>query len=88
MTRSHAHVEALGAAALEFRYEDFLSSPVEVGDALLDFCGLDAPASTREWLEEIDPSRAFAFVDDPQLRALAEAHHEVLARHGYGADPV
>lgn len=85
VTRSHTHVESLGDRALEFRYEDFLASPVDIGNTLLEFCGLDAPASARVWLESIDPSRAFAYLDDPGLCDLAERHHEVLARHGYGA---
>lgn len=81
VTRSSVHVAALGPRALEFRYEDFLSSPRDVAAQLLDFCELVAPPST--WLDSIDPSRAFAFVGDPELREVARNHESVLARHGY-----
>jgi hypothetical protein len=43
VTRASEHVGDLGDRALEFRYEDFLASPREVGERLLDFCGLSAP---------------------------------------------
>ena len=85
VTRSHAHVEALGSRALEFRYEDFLTSPVEVGHRLLDFCGLEAPPSSTEWLESIDPTRAFAFSGRSELVELARRHADTLARHGYSS---
>lgn len=84
VARSSAHVRQLGERALEFRYEDFLASPTEIGEQLLDFCGLTAPASSAAWLDSIDASRAFAFVAQPELVSLAQRHQDVLARHGYG----
>ncbi len=85
VTRSSEHIRAVGARGMEFRYEDFLSSPREVAQRLLDFCGLTAPATGTPWLDSIDPSRAFAFTRDPELTDLARAHETVLARHGYGS---
>jgi hypothetical protein len=83
VTRSSEHVHSLGERALEFRYEDFLQSPHDLSERLLDFCGLAVPPSASAWLDSVDPSRAFAFTQQPELVALASREQSVLARHGY-----
>ncbi len=83
VTRSKQHVQDLGDRALEFRYEDFLTSPREIGDQLLEFCGLIPQESA--WLDSIDPSRAFAFGKRAELREFAKANESMLLSHGYTA---
>lgn len=80
---AHEAVEARGERAIEFRYEDFLVDPDPIMDRLIDFCGL-ASVPGRRWREQVTDSRAFAHRAEPDLVAVAERHHDRLARHGYG----
>lgn len=79
-TAAHEVVSGRGALGLEVRYEDLVARPYEVVPEVLRFCELD-PAPVR--LDHLDPARAFAHREDPDLRSVAERHVAVLARHGY-----
>jgi hypothetical protein len=74
---------ALGARALEVRYEDLLEHPNDVVPAIAEFCGVAAPSLGGALLDGLEPSRAFAFRRDPALVALAASVRDVLARYGY-----
>ena len=73
----------LGERALEVRYEDLLTQPERVIPAIARLCRVPKPAQLEALLDDLDPSRAFAFRHDPELVSFAEAARGVLARYGY-----
>src|SRR5262245_5100515 len=75
---------ALGARALEIRYEDLLVQPRDVIPVIAKFCGVSVrePQAAPEGLER---GRAFAFRSDPDLVDFAAYGREALARYGYAA---
>jgi hypothetical protein len=74
---------ALGERALEIRYEDLLTHPEPVISAIAKFCGVPAPERSETLVEGLEPSRAFAFRQEPELMAFAGYVREVLGRYGY-----
>jgi len=76
---------ALGARALEVRYEDLLTQPQRAISAIAEFCRIPQPATHAALLEGLEPSRALAYRRDPELAAFAESVRDVLARFGYDA---
>lgn len=85
MAEGRRQTAALGGRALTLGYEDLLHQPETELDRLAGFCGLDLdPAARHELTATLDPARAFAYRDDPQLRAFAAEHAETLAAYGYG----
>ena len=87
-TEATRHVAELGERALEICYEDLLADPRTVMSEVSEFCGVTLPprGGPDDLLAEIDADRAFAFRNDDELRAVADQHRELLARHGYGPD--
>jgi hypothetical protein len=74
---------ALGARALEVRYEELVMQPERVIPAIATFCRVPAPAPHGALLDGLEPTRAFAFRRNPELVAFAGSVREVLARYGY-----
>ena len=82
--RARAHAAELGAQALELRYEDLLAEPVDHLRRIVAFCGMAVDeAQIEEQGRRLDASRAFAYRNDPELTAFAEAHAEPLRALGY-----
>ena len=84
MIEAKRHIADLETNAMEIRYEDLLSDPVNRLRVLSRFSGLTI---TDEKLEnasgEIDRSHAFAYRQSRDLRALACAAADGLKRFGY-----
>jgi hypothetical protein len=76
---------ALGARALEVRYEDLLTAPERTIPLVASFCGVAVPAQRAAMLEGLETGRAFAYRRDPDLAAFAGSVRDVLARYGYAA---
>ena len=76
---------ALGARALEVRYEDLLTAPERTIPLVASFCGVPVPAQRAALLERLEPGRAFAYRRDLDLVAFAGSVRDVLARYGYAA---
>jgi hypothetical protein len=74
---------ALGARALEVRYEELVMQPERVIPVIATFCRVPAPAPQGALLDGLEPTRAFAFRRNPELVAFAGSVREVLARYGY-----
>lgn len=72
-----------GDSGLEVRFEELLLSPKQLIPKIAEFCGVAAPDELESLVEGIDPSRALAYREDPELRAFAESASEVLNRYGY-----
>jgi hypothetical protein len=83
--KAHEECAALGQRALEIRYEDLLAQPERAIAAIAKFCGVGASAGLAGLLARLEPGRAFAFRQKPELVAFAASAAEVLARHGYTA---
>jgi hypothetical protein len=83
-----SHLEDAEAPHREVRFEDILARPRKTTRDLADFAGLEADEDVLDGIEDhVDPSRAYAFADDPDLRAVAEDGADALRRHGYEPDP-
>ncbi len=80
-----ARVAELGEQAIQFQYEDFLARPEDNVARLADFCGLPATdRQVRQVAAQVDKTRAFAFLENPELRDLADSIADRLAEFGYG----
>jgi hypothetical protein len=77
------HVAALGARAMEVRYEDVLEDPLPPLRKMAEFCGLEV---TNEALanvaREVKPERAYAYRHNPELSAYADRVAGRLAQAG------
>jgi hypothetical protein len=76
---------ALGARALEIRYEDLLVQPDEVVPVIAKFCGVPVQGQQAALREGLERGRAFAFRGDPDLVDFAGYAHQALVRYGYAA---
>lgn len=72
-----------GDKGLEIRFEELLQSPQKLVPKIAEFCGLTRPENVDGAFDGIDPSRALAYREDPELRSFAETASEVLNRYGY-----
>ncbi len=82
--RARAHVAALGERALEVSYESLLQRPQPELERALRFCGVTPePDALAAVAAKIDPARAFAHRESPELAHFAASVHAPLARLGY-----
>tara|TARA_B100000212_G_scaffold267506_1_gene206937 strand:- start:5201 stop:6037 length:837 start_codon:yes stop_codon:yes gene_type:complete len=66
------------------RYEELLSSPRDSITKILEYVSIKPNEERLSLIEEtINPSRAFAFMNDPELLEFAEKNAETLEKHGY-----
>ncbi|MBT86602.1 MAG: hypothetical protein CMA62_03685 [Euryarchaeota archaeon] len=66
------------------RYEELLSSPREVISGILEYLSIDVTEEQLLAIEAgINPSRAFAFRNDPELVEFAGNNSKTLEKHGY-----
>ncbi len=74
----------LGEKIWTGRFEDLAKDPLAWVSELAAFCGIDAsPQELQRAAALVRPSRRFAYLNDPELRALAESHATRLAARGY-----
>lgn len=79
-----AAVRRSGDRALDLRYEDFLSAPLETLTRLSEFCELPPDESRlHKVVADIRADRAYAYRQDPEMVAFAERVKQRLARYGY-----
>lgn len=72
---------------LRLRYEEVLTSPVEHLKQAAEFCGLDVKQSELEFVcKGINANRAYAYINDKQLKEFAHANNAVLTEFGYDAN--
>ncbi|MDP6220006.1 MAG: sulfotransferase [Candidatus Thalassarchaeaceae archaeon] len=70
---------------LEIRYEELLTEPeASLGNILEYISAPEDPNLLSILTESMDPSRAFAYKEDQDLRAFAERNSETLGKFGYG----
>ena len=66
------------------RYEELLSSPRDSITKILEYISIEITEEKLTLIEEtINPSRAFAFMNNPELLEFAEKNAETLQKHGY-----
>ena len=66
------------------RYEELLSSPRDSITKILEYISIEITEEKLTLIEEtINPSRAFAFMNNPELLEFAEKNAETLEKHGY-----
>ncbi len=84
LAEARSHVETLSERAIEIKYEDFLEQPVNILKSVSEFCGLGA---TQDKIEEVassaNKSRAFAYLNEPELKAFSEKMADKLKTYGY-----
>ena len=83
--QAHTYVTNLGSQAMEVRYEDFLAEPEKNLTAVAQFCGL-LSASTDQiqaLSNQVQPDRAYAYRQKPDLVAFAHKMAPQLATWGY-----
>jgi hypothetical protein len=83
MKEAREHVAELGERAVEVKYEYFLDNPSDVLKSLVEFCGLGAGIGDIEKAAaEVNKSRGYAFLNDPELKSYSL---DIAARlEGYG----
>jgi len=84
LKEARSHVDILNDQAIEIKYEDFLEHPGEILKSLSEFCELDA---TQEEIEKVasqaNKSRAYAYLNDPELKAFSLDISDRLKAYGY-----
>lgn len=84
MREAREQVARLGERAVEIKYEDFLSSPSEILNSLSRFCGLEtAEGEIEKAAGEVNKSRGYAFLKDPELKAYSLEIAARLGDYGY-----
>jgi hypothetical protein len=81
---ARSHVDLLEERALEIKYEDFLERPFDVLKSVSEFCGLEAPDNEIEKVsQQANKSRAFAYLNNPELKAFSIEIADRLDAYGY-----
>ena len=84
LTEARSHVENLSDRAIEIKYEDFLERPSEILKNVAEFCELDASQSNIDNVASAaNKSRAYAYLNDPELTAFSEKMSDKLKSYGY-----
>ena len=84
LTEARRHVRALGARAMEVKYEDFLSEPDGTLANLARFCELPLNDEAAKILvTQMKRARAYAYEADPELRLFASRVAQRLELQNY-----
>ena len=84
MKEARDHVARMGERAVEVKYEYFLDNPSDVLTSLAGFCGLEAgKAEIEKAAAEVNKSRGYAFMKDPELKAYSLEIAARLGNYGY-----
>lgn len=82
--RGRTHVDRLGDAAAEIRFEDLIEDPRTVLAGLLEGLHLNRDdEALDEACRMVRPDRAYAYRDDKELAAFAHEHADDLTALGY-----
>jgi hypothetical protein len=86
MAEGRRQVAPLGEQALTVGYETLLQAPEQELDRLAEFCGLRLdPAARRDLTASLNPDRAYAYRQAPELRQFAADRARLLETFGYRA---
>ncbi len=84
ITEAQKYVTSLSSRAFELKYEEFLAAPVEKLHSLSLFCNLVVSNDRLAKIaEDVDKSRAYAYLKDPKLLNYAYRLKARLQLHGY-----
>ncbi len=73
LNEARAHVAALESRAIEIKYEDLMQQPTEELKKLTEFCKLQAADSQIRLASKLaDKSRAYAYINNTELKEFAE----------------
>jgi hypothetical protein len=82
LAEARRHVLALGKNAIEIKYEELLEKPGAVLPAVAEFCDVP-PGSVEAAANLVKQERAYAYLRNPELRALADRQALRLELFGY-----
>lgn len=81
---ARSNVCRLKEGAMEIKYEDLLKEPVSILREAANFCELDTSVREIELVtQELKRNRAYAYLDDPKLKAFAASVADRLKTYGY-----
>lgn len=81
---ARSNLSKLKERAMEIKYEDLLTEPVSMLRKVGNFCELDASVGEIELVtQDLKRNRAYAFLDDPKLKAFAASVADRLKIYGY-----
>lgn len=84
MDEARKYAAGLGGRAIEIRYEDFLADPSTVLGRLAEFCGLRPdPDAIQKSAGQVNESRGYAFLKDPELKEYSLQIADRLKPYGY-----
>ncbi len=84
MKEARGHVAEMGERAIEVKYEYFLDNPSDVLKTLAEFCGLGAGnGDIEKAAAEVNKSRGYAFLKDPELKSYSLDISARLRDYGY-----
>ncbi len=84
MAEARRHVSDLGDRAIEIQYEYFLDNPREVLEKLSELCDLNAQtADIAKSAGQVNKSRGYAYLNDPELKAFSARIADRLGNYGY-----
>lgn len=84
MKEARGHVAEMGERAIEVKYEYFLDNPSDVLKSLAEFSGLEAgKGDIEKAAAEVNKSRGYAFLNDPELKSYSLDISARLRDYGY-----
>lgn len=84
MKEARGHVVEMGERAIEVKYEYFLDNPSDVLKSLAEFSGLEARnGDIEKAAAEVNKSRGYAFLKDPELKSYSLDIAARLRDYGY-----
>jgi hypothetical protein len=83
VAKAREGIAALGANALEIRYEDLFTEPGRAIAAIAAFCDVPESGAGAAFASTLKSDRCFAYRRDPELVRFAESHSEILEQYGY-----
>jgi hypothetical protein len=86
MQEARSHVKMMGNRATEVKFESLIENPHIILKSLAEFCELkpSEEALTEITPRQIKPDRAYAYRNNPVLKAFAQNVSDRLRTYGYG----
>jgi hypothetical protein len=82
--QARVHIDQLEERAMEIKYENFVGKPEEHLKSLCHFCGLQVKKATIEEIKKkVRKRRAYAYLENPELKRFADQVADRLQPAGY-----
>lgn len=84
MSHSQQHMQELGTAGMDVKYESFLQEPLVELSRIAKFCGLSVEdEKLNHMVGNVKSDRAYAYLKNDELREFADRNRATLSDYGY-----